>query len=112
MADALFHIGEKPKLRAVLVDQQNMPGANFDTIVFSSTDPGTIITDNDANPLDAEIEFTQLTEPGVDQFVEATVDGDPSAAVREFTLRSKSYQVVPGDAVGGQLFLDIGPVQP
>jgi hypothetical protein len=116
MADALFHVGDVADVRVELTDARGQAGAAWDEaggMIYTVSHPDAArVTDEDADPMNAEVEFTDLTPDGEDAYLEVSLDTRRGDAENRLTLRSQTFAVVPGEATGGRLTLTLRPVEP
>ena len=65
-----------------------------------------MITDDDAEPRDAEVELKRImTDEDEDVVFSCHLDGDPSAGVRDLHFESDPIRVTPGEATSGVITL-------
>ena len=122
MADVVY-TGQTGIAQAQPTDAQGRPTPNWDTatgMAYASNLPevGTII-DDDANPLDAEIELHRPHQEGEpDLQFTCAFDGDPDPGddqTRHIVLQSQTFRVLeppPGEATGGSFEIVWTQVEP
>jgi hypothetical protein len=99
------HRNEKARVELEMLDADGNTTTNYQagSIKWTLSHPDSMaLADEDANPLDAVLTFTELTPPGEDASISVSFDGDPGTGVR--TVRSQSQEpirVVEGEAVAG-----------
>lgn len=112
MAEINAHVGELGHVEVEIHDAQGNITTDWDVVGGvrwrSTNEAAVFVSDTDANPQDAEIEFRGLTS--ADEFLECEFDGRVGPDVNLITLRSQSLAVVPGEATGGVVNVFMKPV--
>lgn len=109
MAD--WHVGEAPKAVLTMRDVGGAITRDYDDVAgiqWSSTDPNVAeVTDPDADPFDAVVEMKELGSCRV----EVAFDGRKGPDENRITAGA-DINVVPGEAVSGELTLELVVVPP
>jgi hypothetical protein len=111
MATTEAHVGETLIGKVTLYDDAGNPGASYDEasgIAYEVEDPTVArVTDEDADPMDCEVEVLALGTTLVRCTLDTRQGGDVNPMVLEGTL-----VVVPGEAQTGTLEFALEQVQP
>jgi len=114
MAEVQFHVGDVADVQVELTDARGQTGATWDEsggMIYTVSHPDAVtVGDEDADPMDAEVNFTDLTPDGEDAYIEVSFDVRIGAEENRLTLRSQTFSVVPGEATGGRMTLVLRPV--
>ena len=105
MDELEVHVNETGRAVVTLRDKDGNETSNYDDvsgIAWSCTNPSAAeIVDEDAEPKDATFRFLALADEPF--FFECTFDGKKGPEENRVTLRSQPIRVVEGEAVGGEI---------
>lgn len=105
-----LRIGDDVKVRVRMTDENGSPTTIYDVaggIAWTSTDASKVaVLDDDADPHDATVSVLALTE-GTPVRVGVSFDGDPGAGERTVSGESEDLNVVPGEATGAEVVVEI-----
>jgi hypothetical protein len=103
-----LHIGEDVHVRVTMRDAGGNVTDRYDVaggIQWTSTDEAIVaVEDDDADPKDARVTVMSLGGP---VRIGVSFDGDSGAGVRQVSGESEDLNVVPGDAVAGEVVVEI-----
>jgi hypothetical protein len=114
MAEINGRVGDQGDVVVEMLDANGNVTDDWDSaggVQWTSTLPSAFnVTDADANPKDAVIDFLALTAAGEEGFIECSFDGRVGPGERRITARSVSLAVVPGEATGARVQVTMRPV--